>query len=104
MDNETIGRIATFVGFILVMVFILWHHFSLKDAHLSGASKLKPKITPKTDFNEMCQSCFGAMISKMPLRTICDLQEVERQRMIGCRHRAKPIGPPNTKLNGDPLD
>jgi len=44
------------------------------------------------------------MISKMPLRTICNLQEVERQRMLGCSHRAKPVGPKNTKLNGDPID
>lgn len=50
--------------------------------------KCKP---PKTDFTEMCENCFSSMISKMPMRTICNLKEVERQRMMGCRHGVKSI-------------
>ena len=88
MDVYALG--IAFIAGIGFMIIIS----PVSDSHI--ASRLRPKITPKTDFNEMCGSCFSSMISKMPLSTICDLKEVERQRMIGCSHRTKAATPPLT--------
>lgn len=91
------------------MLFNLYKYRGEERFELPNVSSgiAMPKCnTPKTDFNEMCENCFGSMISKMPLRTICDLKEVERQRMIGCSHnsRADPQPPTTEYLRGNEPD
>lgn len=72
------------------------HNFDSHGLPIVSDAPPMPKCKPpETDFTEMCENCFSSMISKMPMRTLCNLKEVERQRMMGCSHRVKPIEPSN---------
>lgn len=111
MSNLTISSLIEFsfysaisigmLGVLGVAIFELYKHFNQNKPNFDGevkptkpwpgnsgcASELRPKITPKgvdnSDLNELLA---------MATKAVSDSD-----------HKEKPKGPPNTKLNGDPL-
>lgn len=54
----------------------------------------------KTDFNEMCISCFSEILSCMSKSQLYNIKFVESCRVIGCYH----MGPNERKLNNETVN